>query len=51
MVTAEAIPDMAMMATSGKRERGKRLAALLTRKPKQARQQRMPGSRTRASRG
>ena len=37
------------LGADGKRERGKRLAALLTRKPKQARQQRMPGSRTRAS--
>ena len=34
----------------GERGQGKRLAALLTRKTKQTRQQRMPGNRTRASR-
>jgi hypothetical protein len=36
---------------AGEYGRGEQLAALLTRKTKQTRQQRMPGNRTRASRG
>jgi hypothetical protein len=49
--TAYADTRKRALGIAGGRGRGNRLAALLTRKTKQTRQQRMPGNRTRASRG